>query len=95
MESETRSHREHVENIGIEINIPKSASILLGVYYHRPPNLSKFLSKDFDDILNETLRSATDEQKEIIFIGNLNVNYLSKSDNKNIKELLSLYSLVN
>ena len=39
---------EHVENIWIEINIPKSSSILLGVYY-RPPNTSKFLSKDFDN----------------------------------------------
>ncbi|MEM6812728.1 MAG: endonuclease/exonuclease/phosphatase family protein, partial [Pseudomonadota bacterium] len=83
---------EHVENIWIEINIPKSANILPGVYY-RPPNTSKFFSKDFDNILNETLRSATDEQKEIILMGDLNVNYLSKSDNKNFKELLSLCGL--
>ena len=83
---------EHVENIWIETNIPKSSSILLGVYY-RPPNTSKFLSKDFDNILNETLQSATDEKKEIILMGDLNVNYLSKTDNKNIKELLSLYGL--
>ena len=83
---------EHVENIWIEINIPKSSNILLGVYY-RPPNTSKFLSKDFDNILNETLQSATDEKKEIILMGDLNVNYLSKTDNKNIKELLSLYGL--
>jgi len=82
--------RDTVESIWIEINITKSKNFLLAVYY-RPPNTSKFLPKNFKDTFNETLLSVTEEQREVVLMGDLNVNFLKKSDNNDIKELFSLY----
>ena len=81
---------ENIENICIEINISKSKNVLIAVYY-RPPNTSRFLPKNFVENLNDVLQCATDKQKEVILMGDFNVNYSSKSDNKDIKESLSLY----
>ena len=77
------------ENMWIEININKAKNLLCAVYY-RPPNSSKFTSKTFSEHLNETLINVSKEQKEVIILGDFNVDYKKASDNKEIKDVFTL-----
>ena len=56
------------ENIFFDIFLPNSHSITVGIFY-RPPNQSNFL----DNISNDFTKLYT-EKKEIIILGDLNIN---------------------
>ena len=82
--------REAIENICIEIFIPKSKSILLGIFC-RPPVTSKYLATDFMVTFNDMLVSCSSKSKEAIILGDFNVNYLNNGQDKEIKEAFRLY----
>ena len=59
-----------------------------------PPSSSKYLPKDFETFLDNMLLIVTSETKEVNLLGGFNVDYLKPDDNKSIKDILSLYGLV-
>ena len=77
------------ECIWIELFFKNTSSLLVAIYY-RPPNSSDYLSKDFNNIFNDTLIAAQKEQKEILLLGDLNVNYLDDADNKELKTIINV-----
>ena len=54
-----------------------------------PTDSSEYLSKDFDTVLSNMLNDLDKEKKEIIILGDLNVDYL-KQDNEQIKQSFQL-----
>ena len=80
------------ECIWLEIFIKNTKSLLVACYY-RPPNSSKQLSKNFNTEFNESITAAQKEQKEIIALGDFNVNYLNADDNKDLKAIIHLNGL--
>ena len=80
----------NIENMLIELHIKNSTNILISSIY-RPPNGSKFLSKDFFDHFESNLSLGTSETKEVIIMGDLNVNYLKTKDDSDIKNLLTTF----
>ena len=78
-----------VECVYIEIFVKKSNSIILGCFY-RPPEGSKYLSNDFNDRFNENINNALNENKEMIIIGDFNVDYQNKSSSPAFKEIMTL-----
>ena len=80
---------ENVEAIWLEIRPIHSNSFLVCIMY-RPPESSKYLSKDFNVHLHEMLVKAFDKTQETILLGDLNVNFL-KQDNKNLKSILDIF----
>ena len=67
-------------------------SILIAVIY-RPPDSSKYLRKGFNTRLNSMLTKATEECKETVMLGNMNVNFLTEKDNKELKEIFNAFGL--
>ena len=78
---------KNTECIWLEISIKHTQSFLVACYY-RPPNSSKYLSKDFNTQFNESLIAAQKEKKEVILLGDLNANYLKRDDCKELKTIL-------
>ena len=78
---------ENIENIVIEIIIKESKNVLIATHY-RPPNSSKHLSRNFNDIFNESLSLYCSESKEVMLLGDLNVDYLKKNDNRDLKTII-------
>ena len=70
----TDLEQDSVENIYIEISIKKSKPFIFGCFY-RPPDSSKHLSKNFNELLNENIERISKEKKEIIIMGDFNINY--------------------
>ena len=79
---------ENVEAIWLEIRPSHSISFLLCIMY-RPPESSKYLSKDFNVHLHEMLAKASEKSQETILLGDLNVNFL-RQDNKDLKSILNI-----
>lgn len=63
----------------IEI-IKNSQNILIATLYC-PPDTSNYLPHNFLDSLNETIGYTQKESKEMILLGDVNVNYLESNDN--------------
>ena len=78
--------KDSIESIWLEIFFQNSHSILLCCVY-RPPDSSNYLSKSFNQNLNDILLTIT---KETIIMGDCNVNYAKENDNKEFKTILSL-----
>ena len=76
-----------IENIIIEVFINNAKSILIATFY-RPPESSKYLPNDFNELFEESLSLYCAESKEVILLGDLNVNYLNDKDNKKIKSII-------
>ena len=86
--------REDLEAKGIESNfidlrIKSSKNMLVSTFY-RPPDSSIHLSNIFERVLQIKLSLATKENRELILLGDLNVNYSSKQDHKEIKYIFTL-----
>ena len=81
---------ENLECIWIEVHIKNSKSILVAVYY-RPPEGSTCLSANFNESIREALYKCVQESKEVIILGDFNVNYLKGNENKDFKALFRLY----
>ena len=76
-----------LENIVIEILINNSKNVLIATHY-KPPNNSKYLCHNFNDLFNESLSLYCSESKEVILLGDLNTDYLKKNDNKDVKSII-------
>ena len=79
--------KQDVENITLEIFPHKSKSFLIITIY-KPPKDSKYLSKNFDNYLDEILNSALSTHNEIILLGDCNVNFATK-DQCDFKSILT------
>ena len=79
-----------VEGIWIEVFVKNSKSFLLATCY-RPPDGSNYLPSDFNDNLNVMLGDGVRESKEIIMLGDFNVNYLKKNEHMVFKDLFRRY----
>ena len=80
---------ENIEAIWLEVRPSHSNSFLLCMMY-RPPESSKYLSKDFNTHLHEMLAKASEKSQETILLGDLNVDFL-KHDNKDLKSILNIF----
>ena len=77
-----------LECIWIEIIFPKTKGFLVGVIY-KPPDSSNHLSENFEEKLNEMLETVMAENKECILMGDMNCNYLERSEHKEVKSIIS------
>ena len=79
-------HCDNVEGIFIEILSKKSKHFIVAFIY-KPPEISKHLSRNFDQILSEKLQTITKEKKECVIPGAvLNANY-NKIEHQKVKKL--------
>lgn len=77
---------ETLENIVIEIILSTSKDFLIASYY-KPPQSSKYLQKNYNELFNESLTRLS-LSKEVILLGDLNVDFLKASDNREFKSVL-------
>ena len=68
-----------------------SKSVLIGCYY-RPPEWSKHLMNNFNEVFEEQLTNVVETNKEIIILGDFNIDY-NKTDNRGFKSLLNIFGL--
>lgn len=80
---------EKIEVIWFEIRPKCSKGILIASVY-RPPDSSKHLDKDFNELFNSMLTKAMSESKETILLGDMNANFL---DNKDLKLIFNVHGL--
>ena len=84
---------ENVEAVWIEILQNNSKNAL-----YRPLVSSKHLSKNFESSFMKIIDQVNSGNKEIIIIGDLNINYLKNDDHRNLNDnivLLGLNQIVN
>lgn len=74
---------EEIESVWIEIwpSRQHCKGILLATIY-RPPDASKYLHKGFNAVLYSMVTKASAESKEMLVLGDMNVNFLIPGDNK-------------
>ena len=82
---------ENLECIWLEILLPKTKGLLIGIFY-RPPYGSKYLRNDFDDELDNLLQSVITEAKECMIMGDFNCNYKKKNDCSSLKSIFSMFN---
>ena len=80
----------HLESIWLEIFIKNSKSILIGCFY-RPPEGSKYLPSNYNELLNDHLTDIAQQNKETMLLGDFNVNYSVRNDNKEFKSIMNTY----
>ena len=81
--------KPELEAIWIELFIPKSKSLLISVVY-KPPESSRHLHKNFTTIFDDMISTAVSENKEILLSGDLNVNYLERNHQKELKDVIKM-----
>ena len=81
--------KNSIEAIWIEILIEHSSSVLLCIIY-RPPASSRYIDPDFEANFEMMIRSANEEKREMIIAGDMNCDYLKKSELKPLKRILQL-----
>lgn len=81
--------KDEIEALVIEIFIKYSKSLLASVVY-RPPDSSKYLNRKFEHVFADFITTAVSEDKEFILSGDLNCDYLKRSDHIAIKDCLKL-----
>jgi len=59
---------------------------------YRPPVGLRYLSKNFAFIIQQNLSLGIDGSKEVIIMGDLNVNYLKKNEDTHIKRVITTHS---
>ena len=79
-----------LESIWVEIFIKHSKSLLVSSYY-RPPEGSDYLLTNFNDIFDSDINNVSMLNKEVIIMGDFNVNYLEHNKNKDFKSIFTLY----
>lgn len=89
---ERKENLEHneIECLWLEIIVEKSKNFLVCIFY-RPPDGSRYRSKNFDDHFTEMLSFATSTDKEIILLGDANVDYLKRNVNCSFKDSLTVH----
>ena len=81
-----------IECIWVEIEIFKGKNFVVGCIY-RPPDSSNYLNKEFNNFLNEMLSKVNKISMETFLLGDINVNFLTKSNNKEIKNIFVTHGL--
>ena len=81
----------HLESLWIETCLKNSKSVLIGCYY-QPPEGTKYLLNNFSKVFEEQLTNIVKTNKEIIILGDFNIDY-NKIDNRNSKSLLNISGL--
>ena len=66
-----------------------STSVLIGCYC-RPPEGSKYLINNFNEVFEEQLTNVVKTNKEIIILGNFNIDY-NKTGKIEVKSLLNIF----
>lgn len=77
-----------LENIWIEIFVKNSKSFLFGCFY-RPPESSKHLPKEFNTLFDENITKINEERKEVIIMGDFNVNYENNQTHGEFKSMMT------
>ena len=83
---------EEIESIYVKFQPKSSKPFIVGTIY-RPPDSSDYLSKKFETVLSSRLETLEDINKEIIILGDLNIDYLKK-DNETIKDFFRINGFV-
>eukprot|EP00794_Sanderia_malayensis_P000892 gene892-189_t len=85
---------EEIESVWIEIWPCRQhwKGILFSTIY-RPPDTSKYLHDDFNTVFNSMMTKASEESKEMIVLGHMNVNFLVPGNNKDLKSVFELFGL--
>ena len=65
--------------------------MLIGCYY-RPPEGPKYFINNFSEVFEEQLTNAVKTNKEIVVLGDFNIDY-NKADNRDFKSLLNIFGL--
>ena len=78
---------EFLECLCIEIS-PKNAKSFVIIIMYRPPDTSKHLHKDFNQLFAQLLQKSSNT--ETIVMGDMNVNFLDINNNKEIESLFKL-----
>jgi hypothetical protein len=81
-----------LEIIWIEVFVKRAKSLLFGIAY-KPPESSKYVDKNFAEKLDSVLTIISLENKETIFTGDLNCNYMITKDQLEIKNMLKVNGL--
>ena len=84
----TDLENDFLEYICVEI-FPKNSKSFIVITMYRPPDSSKHLHENFNIHFAQLLSQVNDV--EAIVLGDLNVNFLNKLNNKEIKSILQLY----
>ena len=71
--------------------LPKNAKSFVIIVMYRPPDSSKHLHEDFNQHFCQLLSMLN---SETIVLGDMNVNYLNKDNNKEIKSIFQVYGYV-
>ena len=80
---------DSVECICLQIFEKNAKSFLVTVFY-RPPSGSIYLSENFNELFSNLLATIDLTSLELILLGDANVNYAKKSENKDFKISLSI-----
>ena len=83
---------DNLECLWFEVKPAKTKGFLLAITY-RLPDTSKYFPKDFDNHFNAMLSKANETPKEIILLGDVNVNFLDSTNGKDFKPILNLFGL--
>ena len=83
---------DNIECIWVEI-ICRFAKNFLVCCMYKSPSSSRYLPNNFNDRMQAMLSTATAENKEVIVLGDVYVNYFVKEDNREFKEILTLSGL--
>ena len=73
------------------ILLKNSKSVLIGCYY-RSLEGSKYFINNFSEVFEEQLTNVVKTNKEIIILGDFNIDY-NKTDNRDFKSLLNIFRL--
>ena len=76
------------ESIWIQINQKNSKPFLVGCFY-KPPETSKYLQKNYNELLLNDLTRVSKQNNETIILGDFNINYHDPANGKNFKSLFS------
>ena len=80
--------KESVEAIWLEVLLKKSSPLLVCNIY-RPPDTSRYLVNNFENLFKGMLDDTVYENKDTILLGDINVDYHNTSDNREMKRILS------
>ena len=68
----------------------KAKSFIVEPIYSLPAG-SSYLHINFNKLFNTILTVVSELSKEVIILGDFNVNYLNKNDCKDLKDIISLF----
>ena len=78
-----------LESLWLEIIFTKSKSVLIGCFY-RPPVGSNYLPHNYNALFNDHVEQIVEKgRKEIIMLGDFNINYRDKNCDKEFKSIVN------